>query len=467
MQHYTNLLIWCRYLMIVLLYLPVTLLAQVVSVDSVFGILEQPKQKVDHFSTTSILHDSLQPALLDPQISLDSLLRTTVTNAPDSVRRYIDSSSRSVFKAIDTLRVHYQTVKQKGAAIQDTIHRAIHELVPEEVGSLAWQDLPPVPALPSLPPASLGKPLSSLQQVSLPITERFASPQALDKLTTLKSNISNSLPSVPTSLQQGLSATRDLPTTAEQQAGQLPGMQELQNQQQGLKQWQQSQTANPASAYTAQASSYTNMEQIQQQMKQQAMQGAQQHFKEHSGAIQEGQQQLSKLKKKYKAVQSEQDRYERATSLKGEPWSARLLLGSYFQVYHQPSFQLDIAPFIGYRFNTRWSVALGGTYRVASWQLPQPKTIYGGRVFLESVVYKGFALHGEYERLRVPVTATVVSDEPTYRWQEGLLLGISKSYTITEHISGTALLLHNFTKPSDQTAYPSRWNVRLGFFLSR
>ena len=335
-------------------------------------------------------------------------------------------------------------------------------LVQDEVRQLAGQDLPPVSALPSLPPASLGKPLLSLQQVSLPITERFASPPALDKLTTLKSNISSSLPAVKEPLQQGLSATRDLPTTAEQQAGRLPGMQELQNQQQGLKEWQAGQTANPTTQYTSQAS---DMEQIQQQMKQQAMQGAQQHFKEHSGAIQEGQQQLSKLKKKYKAVQSEQDRYERATSLKGEPWSARLLLGSYFQVYRQPSFQLDVSPFVGYRFNTRWSVGLGGTYRVSSWQ--KRNTIYGGRTFLESVVYKGFALHGEYERLRVPVTATVVSDEPTYRWQEGLLLGISKSYTITEHISGTALFLHNFTKPSDQTAYPSRWNVRLGFFLSR
>ena len=427
--------------------------AQSLSVDS---LTDQATQRIE---TLQALPDSIAPTTLRPNAARDSLLQP-ITSTRDSVRTKMNSLSRPARAVADTLQQRYQAVQQKGQAVRDTIQA----LVPDEVRQLAGQDLPPVPALPSLPPASLGKPLPSLQQVSLPITERFASPQALDKLTTLKSNISSSLPSVPTSLQQGLSATRDFPATAEQQAGQLPGMQELQNQQQGLKQWQAGQTANPTAQYTSQAS---DMEQIQQQMKQQAMQGAQHHFKEHSGAIQAGQQQLSKLKKKYKTVQSEQDRYERATSLKGEPWSARLLLGSYFQVYRQPSFQLDVSPFIGYRFNTRWSVALGGTYRVASWQLPQRNTIYGGRAFLESVVYKGFALHGEYERLRVPVTATVVSDEPTYRWQEGLLLGISKSYTITKHISGTALLLHNFTKPSDQTAYPSRWNVRLGFFLSR
>ena len=439
-----------------LLCLSHQLLAQSLSVDS---LTDRAAQEIEALQS---LPDSVAPHTIRPNAARDSLLQP-LTATRDSVRTKLDSLSRPARAVADTLQQRYEAIQQKGQAVQDSVRA----LLPDEVRQLAGQDLPPVPALPSLPPASLGKPLPSLQQVSLPITERFASPQALDKLTTLKSNISSSLPSVPTSLQQGLSATRDLPATAEQQAGQLPGMQELQNQQQGLKQWQQSQTANPVSAYTAQASSYTNMEQIQQQMKQQAMQGAQQHFKEHSEAIQEGQQQLSKLKKKYKTVQSEQDRYERATSLKGEPWTARLLLGSYFQVYRQPSFQLDVSPFIGYRFNTRWSVALGGTYRVASWQLPQRNTIYGGRAFLESVIYKGFALHGEYERLRVPVTATVVSDEPTYRWQEGVLVGVSKSYTITQHISGTALLLHNFTKPSNQTAYPSRWNVRLGFFLSR
>ena len=438
-----------------LLCLSSQLHAQSLSVDS---LTDQATQRIE---TLQALPDSIAPTL-QPNAARDNLLQP-LTSTRDSVRTKLDSLSRPARAVADTLQQRYQAVQQKGQAVQDSVRA----LLPDEVRQLAGQDLPPVPALPSLPPASLGKPLPSLQQVSLPITERFASPQALDKLTTLKSNISSSLPSVPTSLQQGLSATRDLPTTAEQQAGQLPGMQELQNQQQGLKQWQQNQTATPTSEYTAQASSYTNMEQIQQQMKQQAMQGVQHHFKEHSEAIQEGQQQLSKLKKKYKAVQTEQDRYERATSLKGEPWSARLLLGSYFQVYRQPSFQLDVSPFIGYRFNTRWSVALGSTYRVSAWRLPQHKTIYGGRAFLESVVYKGFALHGEYERLRVPVTATVVSDEPTYRWQEGVLVGVSKSYTITEHISGTALLLHNFTKPSDQTAYASRWNVRLGFFLSR
>ena len=434
-----------------LLCLSYQLQAQSLSVDS---LTDRAVQEIEALQS---LPDSVAPHTIRPNAARDSLLQP-LTATRDSVRTKLDSLSRPVRTVADTLQQRYQAVQQKGQAVQDSVRA----LLPDEVRQLVGQDLPPVPALPSLPPASLGKPLPSLQQVSLPITERFASPQALDKLTTLKSNISSSLPAVKEPLQQGLSATRDLPTTVEQQARQLPGMQELQNQQQGLKQWQQSKTANPAAQYTSQAS---NMEQVQQQMKQQAMQGAQHHFKEHSEAIQEGQQQLSQLKKKYKTVQSEQDRYERATSLKGEPWTARLLLGSYFQVYRRPSFQLDIAPFIGYRFNTRWSVALGGTYRVASWQ--KRNTIYGGRAFLESVVYKGFALHGEYERLRVPVTATVVSDEPTYRWQEGVLLGISKSYTITKHISGTALLLHHFTKPSYQTAYPSRWNVRLGFFLSR
>ncbi len=209
----------------------------------------------------------------------------------------------------------------------------------------------------------------------------------------------------------------------------------------------------------------TQPEAIAEQAKQRALQQAKQHFTRHNDALQDGQQQLSKLKQKYKAVQTEQDKFERATSLKGEPWTARLLLGSYFQFYREPRFQVDLSPFVGYRFNTRWSVGVGGSYRAAFRRVPGSAPVYQGRVFIESEVYRGFAAHVAYERsgLSSPV---ISSGEKGTVIDQHLLVGIGKSYRITRNIRGTTLLLY---RPGDisQSLQLSRWNLRTGFLLGR
>ena len=85
---------------------------------------------------------------------------------------------------------------------------------------------------------------------------------------------------------------------------------------------------------------------------------------------------------------------------------------------------------MGYRFNTRWSVGLGASYRV-----PESVPTYQGRVFVESVVYRGFLLHGAYERsLRSVPTATV--GEAAMVGNHHALVGLGKSYTITQKIRG-------------------------------
>ena len=453
-------LLLCRCFVILIVYslaFPYALAAQSIAIDS---LSDKALQKADAFRS---LPDSIAPDILaSPRAARDSLLQP-LTTTRDSVQAKLDSLFQPVRSVADTLQQHYESAQSKVQSVSDTLQG----LIPDEVRQVAGEAtaLPPVPTLPSLPPASLGQSLPSLQQVNLP--QRFGSPAALEKLTAWKTKLGQGLPAVPGSVQQGLPASQDLSGVAEQQAGRLSGVDQLPGQPQDLASFQQKQMA-PVSEYTTQASSLSNMEQIQQQMKQQAMQGAQRHFQEHGEALEQGQAQLSKLKKKYKTVQSEKDVYQRATSLKGEPWITRLLVGSYFQVHRAPSLQVDVSPFVGYRFNTRWSVGLGGIYRVSDWRL-SPTAIYGGRGFVESIVYKGFALHAEYEQLRVPESATIALDKPAFHWQQGVLVGISRPYQISKHISGTALLLHNFTFPTDparRTAYPSRWNLRLGFFLS-
>ena len=251
---------------------------------------------------------------------------------------------------------------------------------------------------------------------------------------------------------------QNAPATLEQPVAQQEVMQPLTQQESALEAWKTNPFGEPGGDLASVAKGSPEM--IAEQMKQQATQGVKHHLTNHTEAVQEGQQQLAELKKKYQQVQSEQDRYERATSLKGEPWTARLLLGSYFQLYRQPHIQVDVSPFVGYRFNTRWSVGLGGSYR-----LPGSVPVYQARIFAESVLYQGFLGHVAYERSWLLPPFATAGEAGTIAAHH-LLVGIGKTYRITKRIQGTTLVLFR-PGPRSQPLNLARWNLRTGVYLSR
>lgn len=352
----------------------------------------------------------------------------------DSTRQRVDSLG--VVRAADTLMQRYQAVQQRITSVASPINS------------------PALPNLPALPP---NPPLPSLPNT---LPSRFPARQALDRVASFRDQVGQYTQQLSGSVQRGTQALGNAPTTLEQQTYKLPDMDLL----------QQPPTAsanglgNPLSQQNLSADASSNHAKVQEQMMQQAQQGVQRHFAQHTEELQTGQQELTKLKRKYKTVQSEQDKYERATSLKGEPWTARLLLGSYLQLYREPSFSVDLSPFVGYRFNTRWSAGIGGSYRAAFRRVSGSAPVYQGRIFIESNVYRGFVLHAAYERsgLSIPVT---VSTETGMITNQHLLAGVGKSYSITKKIRGTTLLLY---RPGDidQSLQLSRWNLRTGFYLN-
>ncbi len=342
--------------------------------------------------------------------------------------------SLTITRTLDTLHHRYGAAQQKLAS----------ELRPVDA------ELPSLPALPPSP---------TLSQLPTTLPDRLPASQALERVQLFKTKASQYTQQLRGQMQQGMQAIQNAPSALEQQAVQASGLDMLEQPPTSALGGSLSDGAGQLAAATA------TPDQIQQQMKQRLAQEAKQHFARHSDALADGQQQLSKLKRKYKAVQTEQDKFERATSLRGEPWTARLLLGSYFQFYgaairREPRFQADLSPFVGYRFNTRWSVGVGGSCRV-----PSSVSIYQGRVFVEGEVHRGFAAHVAYERsgLSSPVLSR---GEDRAIVDQHLLVGIGKSYRITRNIRGTTLLLY---RPGDidRSLQLSRWNLRTGFLLSR
>ncbi len=372
-------------------------------------------------------------------------------NRADSVRQSATSSLRQVGSHLDSTR---QRVDSLGAVrVVDTLAQRYNSVQQRVTSVSATINSPALPNLPALPPNP------TLPSLPNTLPSRFPARQALDRVAAFRDQAGQYTQQFSGSVQQGTQALQNAPATLEQQAHQLPDMDLLQQSPAASADTLNSPLGQPN--LSADASS--NHAKIQEQMIQQARQGVRRHFAQHTEELQTGRQELAKLKRKYKAVQSEQDKYQRATSLKGEPWTARLLLGSYFQFYREPSFQVDLSPFVGYRFNTRWSVGVGGSYRAAFRRIPGSAPVYQGRVFVEGEVYRGFAAHVAYERSG-PSSPVLSQGEDRAIVDQHLLVGIGKSYRITRKIRGTTLLLY---RPGDidQSLQLSRWNLRTGFFL--
>ena len=203
------------------------------------------------------------------------------------------------------------------------------------------------------------------------------------------------------------------------------------------------------------------------QLQQRVIASAKDHFAEHGEVLQDAQQQLGKLKKKYSVVNG--DTQQKRSSLQGTPLGKRLVYGGTMQLQRTPSLSIDLAPQVAYRWNKRISSGVGLVYRLAPeggikklrQQLTGNNAIYGGRLYGEYEVVRSLLLHGEYERLsqRVATTGENLTDR---QWQSSLLAGIGKTYQIAGKWQGNVLMLYNF-RHQQQDIHTRPWVVRFGF----
>ena len=374
----------------------------------------------------------------------------------------------SLLSPLDTLQ---QRTEQKVTALKDTLYqKASVQKVMKGVQKLQSVDqvssgTPAVPGtgklaegLPhanlknQLPTLSVPKVASGLPSLHSPVNavqQHSATwQQKLGKYRGAFSKHQNKATQYTAPLQQGGKAL-------EQQALQkVPGGELLQKQQQGLEAWKGQQTPDAKAQ--------------QAKMQEQLLATAQDHFAHHSQELQAAQSKLQDLKKKYRQVQTDQDVYVKKSSLEGEPLSERLTYGGTMQLLRQPQLAFDLSPLLGYRFNKRFALGVGATYRLALSKDPvrihTDNAIYGGRVFTEYTLIRSFLLHAEYERMSQ--VASVTPEETVSRqWQTSLLLGIGKTYRITNRVQGSMLLLYNL-RHDQQSIYPRPWMIRLGFHMS-
>ncbi|ELR71939.1 hypothetical protein C900_02124 [Fulvivirga imtechensis AK7] len=258
---------------------------------------------------------------------------------------------------------------------------------------------------------------------------------------------------------------------AKQYGSKLEGMEELQafqEERNALKEWQ-----DAPDTYKNDVEKYSDVEEMRNTGREMAKEKAAEFFAAHSEKLQAAQKKLQRLQKKYIKLPNSNDMSTavKRSSLKGRPLKERLYLGGNFIVNSIKPFSIDLTPQVGYKFNKKFIVGVGGTIRhtfgsdtIAS--VPAiPSNSYGYKGFTSYDIAMGFFAYGEFERLSKKV-AIAGSDQQETIWVNGLLAGAGKKFNVHALVNVNVLVLYNFLHDYQNAIYPRAWTLKFGFELS-
>ena len=379
-------------------------------------------------SPASILPDTLQQQYSVQQHRLDSMVQHYAAGI-DSIEQ---EATTLIDKQIKRLKPNFVD------SLAQTVPRPISDALPEDLSALPLVPQYKMPPLPTLK-AQLPQKFPAVDAVQKNI-QRWQQP--ITQYQQQASSWSQKLQNIPQSAEQQLAASR-------------PELKVLQENAQPA--WMQSASDDPQQAAALQEA----------QMQQKILAQAQDHFAGHTQALATARDEMMQWKKKYRRVQTDQDIFEKKSSLQGKSLGERLTYGGGFQVVPGPPLGIQTAPQIGYQINKKWLIGMSGNYRV---QLTADRrgivtngAIYGGSTFTHYQFWKGFLVHGEAEVMSQPVRQ---QDAIQRTWQTNMLAGVGKTYNLVGQWQGKVVLLYNITH-QQQSLYPRPWMIRFAFYRGK
>jgi hypothetical protein len=192
-------------------------------------------------------------------------------------------------------------------------------------------------------------------------------------------------------------------------------------------------------------------------------------YLEKSQVLKNVQNKMQMLMKKYSVVPNSNDLSTaiKRTSLKGKAFRERLVIATNFQILSYDPVSIDFSPLLGYKFNTRFAVGVGGTYRQTFGNTPSSlkfaPQVFGYKFFTSYDVVKNFFVYGEFARNSIPTK----SDNGTVLvWKNAAIAAIGRKTSISRKIDMTMLVGYNFFHEPNDPVYPNQWIFRVGFQLS-
>jgi hypothetical protein len=177
---------------------------------------------------------------------------------------------------------------------------------------------------------------------------------------------------------------------------------------------------------------------------------------------------MSGLMKKYSTVLNSNDLSTavKRTSLQGRPLRQRLVAASNFQIISLQPVSIDLAPQLGYRFNSRLTGGVGGHYRqtfVDSIPRMAPRVI-GLKGFVSYDLVKQFFAYSEYDRNS---TGVKIQEGKAHRnWETAYLIGVGRKLALTPKLDVTIVALYNLGHHSTDQVFNRPFVVRFGIQTS-
>ena len=208
----------------------------------------------------------------------------------------------------------------------------------------------------------------------------------------------------------------------------------------------------------------------QNELKKQMTSKAKDYITKNSAQIQEVQSKMTDLKKKYSTVPNSNDlsTATKRTSLKGESFWKRMVLGGNFNITKTSPVTLDLSPVLGYRINKLFEVGISATYRVqfikSGSTITKDDAVYGQGVWVNHLFYKNYFGYLEGERMS---TVTTKDDITARTWKESLLIGVGRKFKVAKWMEMQALILFDLLYDNEDQLYSSPVVFKTGFRITK
>lgn len=265
--------------------------------------------------------------------------------------------------------------------------------------------------------------------------------------------------SIPGMVEKRISQTDEI-KALEQQSGRLT---------RSVNGWQES-YKGMGEQYMDQSRQYADQDHLTAEGKRLATDYARDFITENIGQLEQLNNKLAGLKKKYASVANSTDMRsaKRRNTLQGRPLDERIILGGNFDIQLADPVLVDLSPLVGFRLNKKLTAGLGGTYRVnltfdsKSLNAQDDNRVYGFNAFVSYDVIKQFFVYGQYDYLGQKEHDQDIAEE-VQTWEPGFMAGIGRSFRMHPKITGTVMLLYNVVENHIKNPLGNRFQVRFGF----
>lgn len=464
-------------------------------VDSLRKIPSMPADKLDSLQRwSSARMDSLKnilqlPALKFPGDSLQQKLTTNITGATEKVQHAEDRLQAGV----DSLG---NKVTVAGNKVQQSIENKVQKITGEKI-DIPDQKLPATPdiqtpgniSIPSVdksvpsveglktpeiavPSANVEDPVDTkIDQPSVKVpdvSDKVKVPGEIENIQEEAGKIGDDLKEAEQYSdeaaklkEQGLQNAEKLPETAEEKITDLAEVQDVKKDMGAVTAKQQE--------YEAMINRYKDKKLVQSEMKRKITNVVNDQLNQLSPEVKKAQASFAKSKKLYSEANSLSSamKKKKTNAMAGKSFGQRLVPGLTFQAYNRSVYSVDWGLQLGYRLTVRLTAGVGGTYRTGFSRsydfFVKGLNVYGGRVYADFLVRKGFFLHGECEMLNTSDFVPASSEVPDAKvW--GSNIGIGKQFNLTKRIKGNLLALYRL-EFHGHLPEQSKINLRMGFDL--